>query len=196
MTEHTRRIVKCEKQLLQATDEQVLLGLTWYSRANSYLRQVALEYGVTTDICAKVCSILSPSSKWERNKTDLCLMLSAKNLPLDHVLALPFATYKKNVKKAYLCLHGLSELTEKSRKTYAFYRNLMLDDNHVTIDRHAITAISAFNPKNGAKSQVRYSSFVKVYESIAKRYCLKPYELQAIVWEVERANKNQRRRRV
>lgn len=192
-------LVKIEEKFLSASDEHIEHGLRWYKDANDFVTMTGLHYGISTDKVAQIVAILSPGSKWPRNKTDTWLLLSWATLSEEQIKALPFNTYKANVMKAWRVYHDKEQLTEKSKKTYAFYRNIMLDPDYVTVDRHAITAIGGtkFLAKIASKSakgaysltEHRYKLAANAYKNMANKYNLTPYQLQAIVWLSEKALK-------
>lgn len=192
-------LVKIEEKFLLAEDHHIEAGLSWYDNANQFVTMTSLNYDVPADKVAKIVAVLSPVSKWERNKRDAWLLLSWANLTGEQITNLPFGTYKANVRKAWRVYHDLEDLLPKSQKTFAFYRNIMLDPDHVTIDRHAITAIGgvkflnkiASKSASGAYSltEYRYKKAADAYKNMANKYNLTPYELQAIVWMTEAERK-------
>lgn len=192
-------LVKIEEKFLMAEDHHIEAGLSWYDNANTWVTMTSLNYNVTSDKVAKIVAVLSPGSKWDRNKRDAWLLLSWANLTEDQIVNLPFGTYKANVRKAWRVYHDLEDLLPKSQKTFAFYRNIMLDPDHVTVDRHAITAIGgvkflnkiASKSASGAYSltEYRYKKAADAYKNMANKYNLTPYQLQAIVWMTETERK-------
>jgi hypothetical protein len=192
-------LVKIEEKFLLAEDHHIEAGLSWYDNANTWVTMTSLNYDVPADKVAKIVAVLSPGSKWERNKRDAWLLLSWANLTEEQITNLPFGTYKANVRKAWRVYHDLEDLLPKSQKTFAFYRNIMLDPDHVTVDRHAITAIGgvkflnkiASKSASGAYSltEYRYKKAADAYKNMANKYNLTPYQLQAIVWMTETERK-------
>lgn len=192
-------LVKIEEKFLLAEDHHIEAGLSWYDNANTWVTMTGLNYNVPADKVAKIVAVLSPVSKWERNKRDAWLLLSWANLTEEQITNLPFGTYKANVRKAWRVYHDLEDLLPKSQKTFAFYRNIMLDPDHVTVDRHAITAIGgvkflnkiASKSASGAYSltEYRYKKAADAYKNMANKYNLTPYQLQAIVWMTETERK-------
>lgn len=192
-------LVKIEEKFLLAEDHHIEAGLSWYDNANQFVTMTGLNYNVPADKVAKIVAVLSPVSKWDRNKRDAWLLLSWANLTEEQITNLPFGTYKANVRKAWRVYHDLEDLLPKSQKTFAFYRNIMLDPDHVTVDRHAITAIGgvkflnkiASKSASGAYSltEYRYKKAADAYKNMANKYNLTPYQLQAIVWMTETERK-------
>lgn len=192
-------LVKIEEKFLLAEDHHIEAGLSWYDNANQFVTMTGLNYNVPADKVAKIVAVLSPGSKWERNKRDAWLLLSWANLTEEQITNLPFGTYRANVRKAWRVYHDLEDLLPKSQKTFAFYRNIMLDPDHVTVDRHAITAIGgvkflnkiASKSASGAYSltEYRYKKAADAYKNMANKYNLTPYQLQAIVWMTETERK-------
>lgn len=192
-------LVKIEEKFLLAEDHHIEAGLSWYDNANTWVTMTGLNYNVPADKVAKIVAVLSPGSRWDRNKRDAWLLLSWANLTEEQITNLPFGTYRANVRKAWRVYHDLEDLLPKSQKTFAFYRNIMLDPDHVTVDRHAITAIGgvkflnkiASKTSSGAYSltEYRYKKAADAYKNMANKYNLTPYQLQAIVWMTETERK-------
>jgi len=176
----------------QATPEEIDNGLTWYNDARSYCEAVSNDTGTPINMVAKVVSCLSPSVNWDRNKIDALTMIKAHKEGLS-VNDFKVSTYGQNKLKAWDILEGKRDLESKSRKTYAFYRNIAdLSADYVTIDRHAIRAILSHRRWKGLTgsnggitiSKGLYEASAVVYDRFAKKIGIKGYELQAIVWLV------------
>ena len=170
----------------QATVEEIEKGLAWYYEANLYARQLASDYFVEPSVAASVISCLSPFVTWEANKKDAKRFLSGYHNGLDIMERVRVGTFNNNKRRAMLCLTNLDGvMTGKAPKTYAFYRNIMLDSRHVTIDRHAYKALVGKQRAGGESITLkRYRAAEATYKDTADSLGLKGYELQAIVWLV------------
>ena len=141
------------------------LGKNWYQNAQSDLREILAELGLTERLfigeIALICSILSPSNRWETNLKD------TKSVLENHFCKGTngtFYTYGPNVAKANKFLseraeyrvknshktvfgvfndfsRNWAETNMKAPKTYNFYHNLtnpFYYGNFFTIDRHML----------------------------------------------------------
>lgn len=165
--------------LERADVDTIEKGLNWYIEANSFAKELSLRSEFNTiDTIAQIISCLSPAVSWELNKKDATnLILSGGSIQT------VVSTYGFNKAKAIRILGGEEDLKLHARKTYCFYRNIMLDSGYITIDRHAYKALMG-KKKAGSEAitQKRYDTAVTTYMDTAKSVNLKGYELQAIVW--------------
>lgn len=160
-------------------------GREWYESANLSLQAIDTTHDIDTK--CSVCAILSPACSWDINLRDASNVLQRieNNYPIGRV-----STYGANLRKAIRVIKG-EEFFKPLRtnlKTYSFYRNLMLDKDYVTIDRHAIKALIGSNTPGSIKlSKSRYMAAVKAYQDTAKYLGYdKTYEFQAVIWLVQR----------
>ena len=163
----------------RATPETISEGLQWYKTANTFVREVSIKTGYTINTVAQVVSALSPSVQWDVNKAQAHTMLSAhmKSEPLETVTV---STYDNNKEKAWSICSGTAQIEPKSLKTYAFYRNIMLDGAHVTIDRWMLRVLFKRAPKS--LTTKRYREIEDIFRTVANALYIEPYQLQAIVW--------------
>lgn len=165
---------------IRANREIISRGLNWYQNAHVFCKEVAHNTGLTVETVAMVVSALSPAVSWELNKIQAEQMCNAfrDGLPLESVTT---STYENNRLKAWDILHGKKRITVKSPKTYAFYRNLMLDVNSVTVDRWMLRVM--FNRPLKSLTALKYRQCETILRDAAKDLDLKPFQLQAITWE-------------
>lgn len=163
----------------RATPETIQEGMQWYEQANRYTREVSIKTGYPINTVAQVISALSPSVQWDVNKAQAHAMISAhkKNEPLESVTV---STYDNNKEKAWDILGGYTQIGAKSLKTYAFYKNIMLNNEHVTIDRHILRTLFSRAPKS--LTAKRYREIAEIFHTVADVLYIEPYQLQAIVW--------------
>lgn len=168
-------------------DEQIYNnGLAWYPDALEFHNTIASKYGVELDDAVKCTAVLSPASLWERNKLESEVMIRSHTSGTsykDH----SFVTYSNNVHKAKSILLGTVDLEPTSLKTYRFYRNILLDDNYVTIDRWHLRA--CFNKNIVSITPKRYKIIEQITLDVADSVGLKGYEFQAMIWEQIRGEK-------
>ena len=163
----------------RATPETIQEGMQWYKQANRYTKEVSIKTGYPLNTVAQVISALSPSVQWDLNKAQAHAMVSAhkKSEPLETVTV---STYDNNKEKAWDILSGYTQIQPKSLKTYAFYKNIMLNNKHVTIDRHILRTLFTRAPKS--LTAKRYREIAEIFRTVANALYIEPYQLQAIVW--------------
>lgn len=175
-----------------ASDTEKIDGGNWYKEANTYAHHLSEMFGIDSPCkVAGIISALSPATNWDRNKVDAHNFIAlAIN---DDAMSGKYGTYKNNVRKA-LEIFNLERPTKASvgailrgktgYKTESFFYNIYdLDSSEVTIDRHAIKgANNVYEGGSVALTEKRYRDSEKAYQKVAKKYNLKPYQVQAIVW--------------
>jgi hypothetical protein len=169
-----------DKYFNLATDEQIADGLLWYKEANTFCIDTAKQFNVSPSLVASIVSALSPRNKWKTNLKDTLTVLDAvsKGLGPNDVKV---STFHTNKFKAFALANGLTEITNDSRKTYAFVRNVgHLDSDRVTVDVWHLRA--CFDKTMGAVGKLAYDQLERLTISKAKKLGLKGYEYQAIVW--------------
>jgi hypothetical protein len=165
---------------IRANRDVLKRGLNWYKQAHVFCKEVAHNTGLTVETVAMVVSALSPAVSWELNKIQAEQMCNAfrDGLPLETVTT---STYENNRLKAWDILQGKKVITVKSPKTYAFYRNLLLDVDSVTVDRWMLRIM--FNRPLKSLTALKYRQCEKILRQAANDLDLKPFQLQAITWE-------------
>lgn len=165
---------------IRANRDIISRGLNWYKQANTFCKEVAHNTGLKIETVAMVVSALSPAVSWELNKIQAEQMCNAfrDGLPLETVTT---STYENNRLKAWDILHGKKVITVKSPKTYAFYRNLLLDVDSVTVDRWMLRVM--FNRPLKSLTALKYRQCETILRDVASDLDLQPFQLQAITWE-------------
>jgi hypothetical protein len=165
---------------IRANRDVLKRGLNWYKQANTFCKEIAHNTGLKIETVAMVVSALSPAVSWELNKIQAEQMCNAfrDGLPLETVTT---STYENNRLKAWDILQGKKVITVKSPKTYAFYRNLLLDVDSVTVDRWMLRIM--FNRPLKSLTALKYRQCEKILRQAANDLDLKPFQLQAITWE-------------
>jgi hypothetical protein len=169
-----------DKYFNLATDEQIADGLNWYKDANLFCIETAKQFGTTSSLVASIVSALSPRNRWSQNLKDTITVLKAvkNNLgPTD----IKVCTFHTNKFKAFALANGQTDITNDSRKTYAFVRNVgQLDADRVTIDVWHLRA--CFGQNMGAIGKLAYDQLEALTIKKAKKLGLKGYQYQAILW--------------
>ena len=167
-----------------ASQDQIESGKYWYYNAHDICTELAGKH-YTTEQVAGVISALSPRNKWERNIIDAGTVLRAVN---DGLLPeyVKVCTFNTNKFKAFEIAKGNRTITDVSRKTYAFIRNIAgLDPDRVTVDVWHLRACFGKTIDTGLTPK-RYDIIEAITLDEAKRVGLKGFEYQAIIWEVVR----------
>lgn len=163
-------------------------GLNWYKDANSFCIQLSKKYNIEIYKIASVLSALSPRNKWAQNKKDTIKVVEAFKNGINPE-QIKVCTFHKNKFKAFNILKDSNKIKPKSPKTYAFLQNIAyLNDRFVTIDVWHIRA--SFDKMIIKKSLtlLEYKQVENITLRLAKKYNLKGYQLQAIIWEQIRNN--------
>ena len=165
---------------IRANRDIISRGLNWYQNAHVFCKEVAHNTGLSVETVAMVVSALSPAVSWELNKIQAEQMCNSfrDGLPLETVTT---STYENNRLKAWDILQGKKVITVKSPKTYAFYKNLLLDVDSVTIDRWMLRIL--FNRPLKSLTPLKYRQCETILREAAIDLDLKPFQLQAITWE-------------
>lgn len=167
-----------------ASQDQIESGKHWYYNAHDICTNLA-SGNFTPEQVAGVISALSPRNKWERNIIDAETVLNAvsEGLLPEYVKV---CTFNTNKFKAFEIAKGNRTITDVSRKTYAFIRNIAkLDPDRVTVDVWHLRACFGKTIDTGLTPK-RYDIIEAITLDEAKRVGLKGFEYQAIIWEVVR----------
>jgi hypothetical protein len=162
-------------------------GRVWYYEAQSFCQDISKRYKVDSYIVAAVTAILSPRSRWERNKQDAEAMIKAfvSNKGIDSFTVCNTHTNKA---KAWGVLEGGVQISAKSPKTHSFAMNVgLLSPDHITIDSWHIRACLT-QPGEGVVDTVdtitekQYRRVEAITAKLAGKRRMKGYQFQAIVW--------------
>lgn len=175
-----------DKYFNLSTDEQIAEGLLWYKEANTFCIETAKKFGTTSCLVASIVSALSPRNKWKTNLKDTLSVLEAVSKGLGPT-DIKVSTFHTNKFKAFAIANGQTEITNDSRKTYSFVRNVgQLDADRVTIDVWHLRA--CFGQTMGPVGKLAYDQLESLTIRKAKRLGLKGFEYQAIIWGSIQAN--------
>lgn len=167
-------------------------GKEWYKDAQKFSKELAKKYKVEPFRVAGVISALSPNNRWKRNKIDaeatVGAFTSGKFTKDEYMELVKCCTYDANKSKAWDILEQGEVITAKSPKTHSFAMNVgLLSKDHITIDKWQVRACltKAKDGKTETQTQitsVQYRRLEALTAQLAKKYKLKGYEFQAIVW--------------
>lgn len=176
---------------LNSSSVETVNASNWYPIAHSWCADVAHAYGLTVEQVAGITAALSPQISWNKNKLQTTLLIEkmSSGLPTVGLMA-----YRANVAKAERIYNGESVLDVLGgKKVRSFYRNLMLDNSSVTVDRHALH-IALYGTGNDEKSgsiaptDNLYDVAEKAYINAAHILGILPYSLQSITWTYKARN--------
>tara|TARA_R110002153_G_scaffold211754_1_gene364345 strand:+ start:884 stop:1486 length:603 start_codon:yes stop_codon:yes gene_type:complete len=167
-----------------ATNKDIASGKDWYKVANKFCTDNAAKYNTSPLIVASIVSALSPRNRWENNLKDALKVLQAVQ-DGKQPEQIRCSTFHRNKFKAFLIAKGLQEITEDSRKTYNFVRNIAyLDPQALTIDIwHLRACLKEFKSIGSANiGKTAYEQIKSLTIKKAQKLGLKGFELQAIIW--------------
>lgn len=173
-----------------ATDTDIVSAINWYPLANSFCAAWAENFGLTIAQFAGIVAAVSPQLSWAKNKEqaiEVCARLQ-NDKPLIGLMA-----YPANLAKAQRIFSGENPLDVLGgMKVRSFYRNIMLDESAVTVDRHAasIALYGLDTAKSGeiAVTDKLYKLLAKAYTDVASVYNVTPYVVQSVTWTYKAAN--------
>ncbi len=190
--------------LNQATSADRIEGLTWYQKARNEINYIAQEKDIPFIVTAAVVALLSPGKAWHQNvpaasevidiwlhgggPKDVTFGLGAGRLPVTKAFRALEVWHKEQVITLEYWQGVVGALNPNGPKVPAFFDNLVNHDSlRVTIDSHALAAWIGrkANGSLGFKESV-YTLVEYQYQELAKRNGLKPYQLQATIWLIQR----------
>ena len=167
-----------------ATNKDIASGKEWYKVANQFCTDNATKYNTTPLIVASIVSALSPRNKWEQNLKDAIKVLEAVR-DGKQPEEIKVCTFHLNKYKAFNIAKGLRVITQDSRKTYNFVRNIAhLDPQALTVDIwHLRACLKEFkNIGNANIGKTAYEQIKSLTINKANKLGLEGYELQSIIW--------------
>ena len=173
-------------------NKEIKEGKEWYKVANKFCIDNATKYNTEPLVVASIVSALSPRNKWENNLKDAINVLKAVR-DGKQPEQIKVSTFHKNKFKAFNIAKGLQEITEDSRKTFNFVRNIAhLDPQALTIDIwHVRACLKQFKSIGNVNiGKTAYEQLKSLTINKAQKLDLKGYELQAIIWLAVQSNIN------
>lgn len=168
-----RRIIET---ILEAEPGVLKEGAEWYKVAHDL---VAKLYPENVSVAAGVVAALSPRCRWEENLRRAEELMASflrqdAQPPSIHISLL--------TNQAWKIVHGANPLDVlHGPKVRAFYRNLLLDEEPVTVDVWAARVAEGRVNPNAPKGR-RYNLIARAYREAADRLSLSPSTCQATAW--------------
>jgi hypothetical protein len=184
----TRAIRNITTVAQQAGREDWKAGAEWYWQAREEVTELARYGGISLQCACHIVAALSPGIRWESN-------IKAARLILQGPLASEqMIGYPSNVGKARDILRAYREDSPAwsdiltGPKVTAFAETLFNPDTEhsdVVLDVHAISI--AFGKRFTVKTtpdlrQEERRRLDKAYRVVAKRYNVRPHQIQAVTW--------------
>lgn len=162
--------------IFQATGSTLIEGAAWYHEAHT---RAAELYPQDVAVAAGVIAALSPRCRWEENLRRAAELLKAYQRGDEQP---PSLHLNLAVNRAWAIAKGAEPLEVLGGpKVRAFYRNLLLDEESVTVDVWAARiAEGKVNPI--APNGRRYNLIARAYREAAQRLNISPATCQATAW--------------
>lgn len=179
MLDHSKAVDRLLENYSSATSDQIAAGRSWYLNALAQAEAIASETGHSVPTVVATIAHLSPRMFWHKN-----VEFAHKLLKDGHLTSGVMQRSLNGAKRAISSSDPLSTLS--GPKTTAFAHNLMGDHSKVTIDVWAVRAALGDDDSFDLRKKGAYEAMANVYSEAATKLNLKPAELQAIAWVVER----------
>lgn len=179
-----------EHVMSTASESDLVAAINWYPIAHGFCATWAQAFGLETWQVAGIVAALSPQLSWQKNKEQALETIA--RLQNGRTLG-GMQAYPANRNKAIRIFNGENPLEVLGgNKVRAFYANLMLDTESVTIDRHA-TTIALFGLDTAKSGQVAttdklYKMLAQAYKDVAAKYGISPYVVQSVTWTYKAMN--------
>lgn len=165
----------------KATDTTVFDGINWYYEAQSLCEQLAADSEYTVDQVAVAMAHLSPRLRWNQNVASIVVLVTTGQLPA-YIMQGP----AKRARKALAASDPFATFGKRAKKTESFARNIIGDDNAVTVDTWILDVVGVTEQQ--LKLVGVYDAVAHAYRIAAKRRNLSPAALQAVTWIVVRGS--------
>lgn len=173
-----------------ASEAELLNAANWYHEAHAFCASCAQAFGLETWQVAGIVAAISPQIAWGKNKEQAIEIVARlqNSKPLAGLMA-----YPANLAKAKRIFQGEAPLDVLGgNKVRSFYLNIMLNEDAVTIDRHAI-AIALYGLDTGKSGPLTttdkaYRLVAQAYKDVAVNYGLAPFVVQSVTWTYKAAN--------
>jgi len=167
-------------------------GYSWYDEAHELASSMAREFGLTTLQVAGIIASLSPLKSWDENKKiarQFCINGNGKHTKDFKAKAEQIKSYNSSAEHEFILA------TLNGNKIQNFFINIAYPkaDNHVTIDRHAISVAigRSINESEGRGiTDAQYEFLSSCYIDASKKIGILPNQLQAVTWVKWRELKN------
>lgn len=179
-----------EHVMSNTSEAELVAAINWYPIAHAFCAAWAQAFGLETWQVAGIVAALSPQLSWQKNKEQALETIA--RLQNGRTLG-GMQAYPANRNKATRIFNGENPLDVLGgMKVRSFYRNIMLEAESVTIDRHAcaIALYGLDTDKSGkiAVTDKLYKLLAKAYTDVAHDYDVAPYVVQSVTWTYKAAN--------
>lgn len=165
----------------KASDEQIWLGMVWYTKAQELVNGLADNSQYTVNQVAAAMAHLSPRLRWKQNVDSIQRLVLIGLLP-SYIMSGPGARARAALESA----NPEATFGKKALKTLNFSRNVAGCPNSVTVDVWAANVVGV------AESELKltgvYDAIAHCYRLAAKRAGVTPAQMQAITWIVVRGS--------
>lgn len=167
-------------------------GREWYPAAYRECKRIAAGARMPVENTAAIVAVLSQQLSWKRN------------LPVAETIirtgTRPAGVLGAGAAKAFRIRAGEDPAAiVRGNKVIAFWRNLMLDTEAVTVDRHALAAalnrVTTEAERKALQSPRLYGEISAAYVRAAARHGMTAPEFQAVIWTTWKRIARERRGR-
>lgn len=175
---YRRRI---RRVMSKVSDDAIKQGVMWYPNANATVLSLADQSGVTAEHAAIAMAHLSPQVQWVLNVRALRTLLleDAREPGILHQM------YQR-ARASLTADDPWSTFGLRANKTRNFARNLLCDQDAVTVDSWISRVVGIDNGRAVFDSPRLYNEVADAYRAVARGTEYTPAELQAITWVAAR----------
>lgn len=159
----------------ESADENALAdGRTWYGIALGTAYDVSAIGGMSLQSAAAVIAHLSPRVSWSRNVSGALALAGGER---------PAGMMSANIERARKAIDApdpLATFGPAAQKTAAFARNILGDEQAVTVDVWALR-VAMLSPDSDLRG-ARYEAVADAYREAAHRAGVTPAVMQATTW--------------
>lgn len=171
--------------LRRASEEDIANGVRWYYKAYEDIAEITESAGpnITIQGAVAATAALSPLTKWDDNLKALEELVQGN---YDAVYS--YQMYSSNVNKARQCLADNGPHSLSGQKVVPFFWSLMRVDGFVCVDSHMWNAVNRFGLKSASPTDNARTAIENAISMLASERGYKTFELQAILWNVQRSD--------
>ena len=167
-------------------DTEAMGQRRWYWAMNAFALGLSRRYNVSITLAANVIAVISPRLSVEKNMAYAELLFATGDAP---IMGVP--------KRAALALIGGADwfdVVKNGPKITSFAHNIAnpADSRAVTIDRHIYDWLTGSTNDAERKPLSRkgaYEAAADTFRAAADHIGVRPHELQAVVWFVQKSGK-------
>lgn len=183
------------KYFLDARENEITEGLSWYADAQTFCEGVATEYDVTVRQVAYAVAALSPRTRWEENKrfAEGVVRGYVSGMKVSEIKSKFAPTFASAVALAWVIVANKDYTLLTGRKVRSFLDNIInRNSEKITVDVWANRVWLNDLKTNRNITDVRYGlceqDYITAFEQVkgTVRGLEHAYQLQAIVWVVAR----------